>query len=76
MYKQKREKLTVTTTPEKTHPQQPFVQVEGKLTEEQLEAIAGGIGGDDEGDTGLTFPVIFSIERSLCLPLSLSLIAR
>ena len=42
MYKQKREKLTVTTIPEKTHPQQPFIQVEGKLTEAQLEAIAGG----------------------------------
>ncbi len=28
--------------PEKSRPQQPFVQLEGKLTEAQLEAIAGG----------------------------------
>ena len=42
MSQQKREKLTVTTTPEKPRPQQPSIQVEGKLTQEQLEAIAGG----------------------------------
>ena len=37
MSKQKREKFNATVTPEK-----PFVQVEGKLTDGQLEAIAGG----------------------------------
>ena len=35
-------KLLATTTPEKPRPQQPLVQLEGKLTEEQLEEIAGG----------------------------------
>ena len=44
MSKQKREKLTATTVPEKPRPQQSFVQLEGKLTQEQLEAIAGGGG--------------------------------
>ncbi len=44
MSRQKREKLTTTTVPEKPQPQQSFVQLEGKLTEEQLEAIAGGQG--------------------------------
>ncbi len=38
-------KLKLLATPEKTRPAKPFVQVEGKLTEEQLEAIAGGSGG-------------------------------
>ena len=42
MSKKQREKLTARTTPEKPRPQQPFVQIEGKLTQEQLEAIAGG----------------------------------
>ncbi len=42
MSKPKREKFTATTTPEKTRPGKPFVQVEGKLTEAQLEAIAAG----------------------------------
>ncbi|MDJ0589132.1 MAG: hypothetical protein QNJ72_03935 [Pleurocapsa sp. MO_226.B13] len=41
MFKQKPEKPTA-TTPEKTRQQKPFVQVEGKLTQAQLEAIAGG----------------------------------
>ena len=40
MFKQKREKLTTTATPEKTRPEKPFFQVEGELTEAQLEAIA------------------------------------
>ncbi len=35
---QQKLKLLATTTPEKPRPQQPFVQ----LTQEQLEAIAGG----------------------------------
>ena len=35
MFKPKSEKFTATVTPEK-----PFVRVEGKLTEAQLEAIA------------------------------------
>ena len=35
-------KLLATTTPEKKRPEKPFVQAEGKLTEKQLEAIAGG----------------------------------
>ena len=42
MSKPKREKLAVTVTPEKTSQDKTFVQVEGKLTEAQLEAIAGG----------------------------------
>ena len=42
MFKPKLEKLTATTTPEKPRQQKPFVQVEGKLTQAQLEAIAGG----------------------------------
>ena len=42
MSQKKPEKLTAITTPEKTRQQQPLVQVEGKLTESQLEAIAGG----------------------------------
>ena len=43
MSQQKPEKLTATTTPEKPRPQQPLVQVEGELTEAQLEAISGGL---------------------------------
>ena len=42
MFKPKREKCTATVTPEKTRPEKPFVQVEGELTEAQLEAIIGG----------------------------------
>ena len=42
MSKQQREKFTATVTPEKPCQQKPFVQVEGELTEEQLEAIAAG----------------------------------
>ncbi len=41
MSKQKR-KLLATATPEKTRQEQSLVQLEGKLTEAQLEAIAGG----------------------------------
>ena len=41
MSKPKRKKLTATATPEKNCPEKPFVQVEGKLTEGQIEAIAG-----------------------------------
>ena len=41
MFKQKL-KLLANVTPEKPRQQKPFVQVEGKLTEAQLEAIAGG----------------------------------
>ena len=40
MFKPKREKLTITATAEKLRPQKPLVQVEGELTEAQLEAIA------------------------------------
>ena len=43
MFKPKRKKLTVSATPETTRPEKPFVQVEGKLTEAQLEAIADGL---------------------------------
>ncbi|MDJ0589134.1 MAG: hypothetical protein QNJ72_03945 [Pleurocapsa sp. MO_226.B13] len=42
MSQQKREKPTARKTPEKPRPHKLFVQVEGELTEEQLEAIAGG----------------------------------
>ncbi len=40
MTRQKQYKYTA--TPDKTRLQKPFVQVEGELTEAQLEAIAGG----------------------------------
>ena len=33
-------KLLSTTIPEKTRPEKSFVQLEGELTQEQLEAIA------------------------------------
>ena len=44
MSKQKRKLLATATpaTPEKTRQEQSLVQLEGKLTEAQLEAIAGG----------------------------------
>ena len=42
MSKQKPEKFTAGATPEKSCQDKPFVQVEGELTEAQLEAIAGG----------------------------------
>ena len=42
MSKQNQEKLTTTTTPEKSRQDKPLVHIEGKLTQEQLEAIAGG----------------------------------
>ncbi len=38
MSKPKRDKFTATATPDKTPPEKPLVE----LTEEQLEAIAGG----------------------------------
>ena len=40
MFKQQL-KLLAIVTPEKPSRKKPFVQVEGKLTEAQLEAIAG-----------------------------------
>ena len=42
MSKQKRAKLTTSLTREKTILHKPLVQIEGELTEAQLEAIAGG----------------------------------
>ena len=42
MSKQKPEKLTTSVTPVKPSPEKSFIQAEGKLTEAQLEAIAGG----------------------------------
>ena len=45
MSQQQREKLTATQA--KPRHEQFFVQVEGELTEEQLEAIAAG-GSDDQ----------------------------
>ena len=42
MSKPKPEKFTATAIPEKTRQHKPFVQVEGELTEAQLEAIAAG----------------------------------
>ena len=41
MSKSKREKFTATITSEQNRHDKPLVQVEGKLTEAQLEAIAG-----------------------------------
>ena len=35
-------KLLATVTPEKPRQDKPFVQIEGELTEAQLEVIAGG----------------------------------
>ena len=40
MSKQKREKFTASVTRLKPRPQKPFAQVEGELTQGQLEAIA------------------------------------
>ena len=40
MSKQKRSKLTASVTPDRTIRPKPFVQIEGELTEEQLEAIS------------------------------------
>ena len=37
----KPKRLAADTTPEKSRPDKPFVQVEGELTEAQLDAIAG-----------------------------------
>ena len=57
MFKQKREKFTVTTKPEKIRQDKPLVQIEGKLTPEQLEAIAGGFGdgsGSNHNETMVT----------------------
>ena len=42
MSKQKPEKFTASAAPEKTRPEKSFVQLEGKLTEAQLEEIAAG----------------------------------
>ena len=42
MSKPKRSKFTIAVTPEKSRPDKPFVQIEGELTEAQLEAIAAG----------------------------------
>ena len=54
MFKPKREKLTTTATPEKTHPGKPFFQIEGELTEAQLEAIAAG--GAETSPTEALYP--------------------
>ena len=43
MSKQQPEKFTATATSEKPRQEKPFVQVEGELTEAQLEALAGGV---------------------------------
>ena len=43
MSKPKLAKLTAPVTPEKLSQKKPFVQVGGKLTDAQLEAIAAGI---------------------------------
>ena len=42
MSKQKRAKLTTSLTREKTILHKPLVQIEGELTQSQLEAIAAG----------------------------------
>ncbi len=42
MTKTKQAKLTTSITPRNTHQEKLFIQVEGKLTEAQLEAIAAG----------------------------------
>ena len=42
MSQQKHSKLTATVTTEKICRQKPFVQIEKKLTQTQLEAISGG----------------------------------
>ena len=39
---QQREKFTTPVMPQKNSRDNPFVQVEGELTEAQLEAIAAG----------------------------------
>ena len=42
MSKQKREKLIEVCNPRQNRQEKTFVQLEGELTEAQLEAIAGG----------------------------------
>ncbi len=58
MFTQKRGKFTVATTPEKPRPQQPFVQ----LTQEQYDAIAGGLDG---GDTGNHNEIVVKIRKQI-----------
>ena len=54
MAKPKREQRTASQTSEKPRSKRSFVQVEGELTEAQLEAIAGGRGnGSYEYDDGI-----------------------
>ncbi len=58
---QQKPKLLATTTPEKPRPQQPKVQ----LTEEQLEAIAGGI---NSGNTGNHNQSLVSLKEVIMSP--------
>ena len=56
MSKQKRSKLTTSVTPKNTRQEKPFVQLEGKLTQAQLEAIAGGRLTDNHNETMVSSP--------------------
>ena len=64
MSEQKPEKLTANTTPEKPRSQQPKV----RLTEEQLEAIAGGLCSDDDGDTTNHNQSLVSLKEGMMSP--------
>ena len=66
MSKQKREKLTVSVTPEKPRQDQLFFQVEGKLTEEQLEAIADGLIKLTTLYTSFKEELMFKQQRDKC----------
>ncbi len=58
MFKPKKNKCTTSVTLEKPSQEKPFVQVEGELTEEQLEAIALRALAFANRGRGVTFKLI------------------
>ncbi|MDJ0589129.1 MAG: hypothetical protein QNJ72_03920 [Pleurocapsa sp. MO_226.B13] len=68
MSTQKQEKFTVVTTPEKSRQHKPLVHIEGKLTPEQLEAIAGGAGTGSGGWGGNHNETMVSIKEIVMSP--------
>ena len=69
MAKQKQDKFTAGATPEKPRPQQLFIQVEGELTEEQLEAISKRSAFGSAQQAGKLFnnpPFIPVSRKNLC----------
>ncbi len=55
MFKPKPDKYTAGAKLEKHRPEKPFVQVEGKLSDEDLSLICGGVKGDDDPVSGVAF---------------------